>query len=122
MAVQFDSEKLVIDIREFMADHYMQSIHFANLSGVNVSTLSRLLTGKTRCVTSSNVAKIASAMGMPVEHYVVQQHRNYESMSIEELNDLLKTIRAVRDRKIEQKVTLYEGYISTYKKLLEEKE
>lgn len=122
MTAQFDYDQLASDIREFMAENKIKGKDFCKLCGVTEPSLSRVLSGKTRNGSSGTVAKIASVLGFSMNHYITQHHRSYETMTIEELTELMETIREIRNRKIEHKLVLLRDKTELYEKLLKESE
>ena len=105
MAAQFDYKRLAMDVREFMLVNNIKAKQFAELCGINESTLSRLLSGKSRYMTTSNVDKISAVLSLPMNYYALKLVSNYDTMSIDELNGLIRTLREIRDRKIEHRVS-----------------
>ena len=107
MIIRFDYEKLICDIESFRKENKLTKRDFANLAGLNVAIVSRVV-NRDYTPGYKSVKRIAAAMGKTVDDYSIEPKRvlsvnknyTYDNMSIERLNKLIAELVEIRNEKI----------------------
>jgi uncharacterized membrane protein YkvA (DUF1232 family)/DNA-binding Xre family transcriptional regulator len=118
------SSKLEVTVKDLLRDRALSMRQLASLTGINVATISKMLTGKQR-VNPVYLQKMAyhlavppallfSAAGFDVENFQIDKH---EDTSIEHIQEILQRVgfqtHQFNRQSIEQELMKYDGYART---------
>ena len=100
-----NTEKFKHDIQEYTVKEQINFKKLSEISGVNASSISRIMTGF-GTMNLKNAAKLCEVMDTDVEQYCMIEHSetNYENLSIEELDGLIDRLTLIRNDKIRRRL------------------
>lgn len=108
MRLQYDIQKMVNNLKQYLHDHDYTQREFSAISGLSPATISRFL-NDVGTPYAFNAAAIARGMGKTLEDYTVEgavvyktDGDIYENMNLDELNSFIEYLISIRDIKIQK--------------------
>lgn len=121
----FDVNKLRRDVKDFLHLNYMTLDVFQRISGIDKAVMSRFLNGKNPSINA--VVGIIYGMGTNIADYelssigatVYEQVEYIDTLSIDELDKLIKRLTAIKDKKVKDELERLHNEIAKYESQIE---
>lgn len=100
---KYDVNRVLDDFQQWVYENKYTYRQVRGFTGISESVTCKLLSRYTP-LSDKNLYAICKAMGQNPNAYLLNGDTEFDSLSIEQLNDLMSRIRAVRDRKLAERI------------------